>query len=131
MSRTSNRLLLRSSTLTLTPNTETYEGKQIFLARVRLKDSVPAGALNLTFEPVTKPAAERFAFRRGPVRFAVALNVNAGAKTTAAAIPAGYIEAKPRSGAPGATSAETAGSLSSHWLSGLALRQFSLPASSR
>jgi len=87
-------------------NTETYEGKQIFLARVRLKDSVPAGALNLTFEPRYQTCSGTVCIPPRTRQVAVALNVNAGAKTTAAAIPAGYIEAKPRSGAPGATSAE-------------------------
>ncbi len=96
-------------------NTETYEGRQVFLAKVQLKKSVPAGALNLAFEPRYQTCSGTVCIPPRTRQVPLTLNVNAVAAAAAVAIPSGYIEAKPRSTSPGATSAEDG------WLAFLAL----------
>ena len=87
-------------------NTETYEGKQTFYARVKLQNSAPAGALNLTFEPRYQTCSGTVCIPPRTRQVAVALNINAAAKGVAPAIPAGYTEAKPKSSAPGGATEE-------------------------
>ncbi len=87
-------------------NTETYEGKQTFYARVKLKGSVPAGAMHLNFEPRYQTCSGTVCIPPRTRQVDVAVNVNGAAKTAVPAIPAGYIEAKPRSSAPGGANEE-------------------------
>jgi thiol:disulfide interchange protein DsbD len=72
--------------------TETYEGTQVFYARI---DAAP-GTVTVTFEPRYQTCSGSSCIPPRTRRVTATLNVT----TAAAAIPAGYIEAKPGKGAP-------------------------------
>jgi thiol:disulfide interchange protein DsbD len=73
-------------------DTETYEGTQVFYARV---DARP-GPVTVTFEPRYQTCSGSSCIPPRTRRVTAAVSVGA----TAAAIPAGYIEAKPGNGTP-------------------------------
>jgi thiol:disulfide interchange protein DsbD len=75
--------------------TETYEGAQTFLARIRLKKDLPPGPLTLTFEPRYQTCSGTQCIPPRTRQVAGTLNIAASAPAASIVIPAGYIEAKP------------------------------------
>ena len=88
-------------------DTETYEGSQTFLARIRLKKDLQPGPVTITLVPryQTCSGTNCIPPRTRPV--SATLNIAAGTPVAAIAIPAGYIEAKPSSAASGAAPGST------------------------
>jgi thiol:disulfide interchange protein DsbD len=91
-------------------DTETYEGKQIFLARIELKKDVAPGDVTIAFKPRYQTCSGTQCIPPRTRDISAVLSVATGAPTAAIAIPAGYIEAKlaapsaPASTAPAADS---------------------------
>ncbi len=80
--------------------TETYEGTQTFYVRIELKKDVAPGAVRVTFEPRYQTCSGTSCIPPRTRTINATLNVAAGIPSAAAAIPAGYVEAKPGSRAP-------------------------------
>jgi thiol:disulfide interchange protein DsbD len=88
-------------------DTETYEGKQVFLARIELKKDVAPGDVTIAFKPRYQTCSGTQCIPPRTRDVSAVLNVAAGSPTAAIAIPTGYIEAKPA--APSAPQNASAG----------------------
>jgi thiol:disulfide interchange protein DsbD len=86
-------------------DTETYEGSQVFLARVELKKDLPAGEVTLGFQPRYMTCSGTQCIPPRTADIEAVLKIVPGAAVAAVTIPAGYIEGKP---APPAGSAADA-----------------------
>src|SRR5579884_2107120 len=80
-------------------DTETYEGEQTFFARVKIGKSAAAGPLTVTFEPRYQTCSGTSCIPPRTRRISATVNVDPAAQAVAAAMPSGYIEAKPGAGA--------------------------------
>ena len=90
--------------------TETYEGTQVFLARIQLKKDLPAGPVKLTFEPRYQTCSGTSCIPPRTRQVTADLNIAPGTPVAAITIPAGYSEAKPNG--PRAPKTEDAGLIS-------------------
>jgi len=75
--------------------TETYEGTQVFLAKIELKKDLPAGPVTLTFEPRYQTCSGTSCIPPRTRQVTADLNIAPGTPVASFAIPAGYVEAKP------------------------------------
>ena len=92
--------------------TETYEGRQVFLARIQLKKDLAPGPVTITFEPRYQTCSGTQCIPPRTREVSVILNVDASAPVAAINIPGGYIEAKQDARRPvGATTATEEGTL--------------------
>ncbi len=76
-------------------DTETYEGTQVFLARIELKKDLAPGPINISFKARYQTCSGTSCI---PPRTRIAtatLNIATGTPVAAFIIPAGYIDAKP------------------------------------
>jgi len=90
-------------------DTETYEGKQVFLARIELKKDVAPGDVTIAFKPRYQTCSGTQCIPPRTRDISAVLSVAAGAPVAAIAIPTGYIEAKPAApSAPGSASTAAA-----------------------
>ncbi|MDQ1471127.1 MAG: hypothetical protein QOJ99_2607, partial [Bryobacterales bacterium] len=76
-------------------DTETYEGQQVFYARIQLKSDVQPGPVTITLEPRYQTCSGTSCIPPRTRQVSVVLNVAGSSTATASAIPANYIEAKP------------------------------------
>ncbi len=100
-------------------DTETYEGKQIFLARIELKKDVAPGDVTIAFKPRYQTCSGTQCIPPRTRDISAVLSVAAGAPVAAITIPAGYIEAKPAT--PSAPASTTTAATDSGILAFLAL----------
>ena len=96
--------------------TETYEGRQVFLARIQLKKDLPPGPVTITFVPRYQTCSGTQCIPPRTREVSASLNIAASAPAAAIDIPAGYIEAKqdarrPVGPVPGAAAGTEEGSL--------------------
>jgi len=75
-------------------DTETYEGTQVFLARIQLKKDLQPGPVTITFDPRYQTCSGTQCIPPRTREVTANLNVVAGAPAAAINIPGGYIEAK-------------------------------------
>jgi thiol:disulfide interchange protein len=80
---------------TFDADTETYEGTQVFYARIQLKNDVAPGPATVTLEPRYQTCSGTSCIPPITRQVSVSLNVLAGAAAGSVAIPANYTEAKP------------------------------------
>lgn len=85
---------------TFNVDTETYEGKQTFLARIELKKDLQPGPVTITFVPRYQTCSATTCIPPRTRQVSATLNIAAGAPLAAINIPAGYIEAKPSAAKP-------------------------------
>jgi thiol:disulfide interchange protein len=85
-------------------DTETYEGTQVFYARIQLAKDAQPGPVNVTLEPRYQTCSATSCIPPRKQKVSVTLNVVPGAESDATVIPAGYIEAKPGVPAPATSS---------------------------
>src|SRR6185312_14448390 len=78
-------------------DTETYEGKQVFLARIELKKDAAPGDVSIAFKPRYQTCSGTQCIPPRTRDISAVLNIAAGAPAAAIAIPTGYTEAKPAS----------------------------------
>jgi len=101
-------------------DTETYEGKQTFLARIELKKDLPAGPVTITFVPRYQTCSGTQCIPPRTRQVSATLNIAGGSPVAAVNIPTGYIEAKPSAAKPApviaSTSAANADSLAAFLL---------------
>ncbi len=83
-------------------DTETYEGTQVFLARIELKKDAEPGDITLGFQPRYQTCSGTQCIPPRTRDINAALKIAAGTPAANIVIPAGYVEAKP---APPASSA--------------------------
>src|SRR6202043_2412585 len=81
-------------------DTETYEGTQVFLARVQLKKDLEPGPVTITFVPRYQTCSGTSCIPPRTRQVTATLNVASGAPSAAINIPSGYIEAKPSTAKP-------------------------------
>jgi thiol:disulfide interchange protein len=94
-------------------DTETYEGTQVFLARIQLKKDVAAGPLTIAFKPRYQTCSGTSCIPPKTREASAVVTVDPSAQVAALAIPSGYKEAKtdgsgPSKGSP-ATGTEAGG----------------------
>ncbi len=75
-------------------DTETYEGAQLFLARIQLKKDLPPGPVTIAFEPRYQTCSGTSCIPPRTRQVGATLNIAASAPVAAIAIPGGYLEAK-------------------------------------
>jgi len=75
-------------------DTETYEGTQLFLARIQLKKDLPPGPVTIEFEPRYQTCSGTSCIPPRTRQVSASLNIAASAPAAAIAIPGGYLEAK-------------------------------------
>ncbi|HEX4135602.1 MAG TPA: cytochrome c biogenesis protein CcdA [Bryobacteraceae bacterium] len=96
-------------------DTETYEGAQNFLARIRLKKDLQPGPVTITFVPRYQTCSGTTCIPPRTRNVTATLNIAADAPVAAIDIPAGYIEGKPAAkstgSVPGAAATTADGSL--------------------
>lgn len=80
--------------------TETYEGSQVFLARIQLKKDLQPGPVTIAFEPRYQTCSGSQCIPPRTREVSAALNIDASAPVAAINIPKGYIEAKPDARGP-------------------------------
>ena len=90
-----------------TADTETYEGTQVFFARIQLKSDAPPGAATVILEPRYQTCSGTSCIPPRKRQLSVNVNIVAGASATVVPIPAGYIEAKPGAAASASSAAGT------------------------
>jgi thiol:disulfide interchange protein len=76
-------------------DTETYEGSQTFLARIRLKKDLQPGPVTITFVPRYQTCSGTSCIPPRTRQVTATLSIVASAPVAAIDIPSGYIEAKP------------------------------------
>jgi len=81
-------------------DTETYEGSQTFLARIRLKKELQPGPVTITFVPRYQTCSGTSCIPPRTRQVTATLNIVASAPVAAIDIPSGYIEAKPATAKP-------------------------------
>jgi thiol:disulfide interchange protein len=86
---------IRKYDANLQANTETYEGTQVFLARIELKKDAAPGDVTLAFQPRYQTCSGTHCIPPRTRDISAVLTVAAGTPVAAVTIPAGYIEAKP------------------------------------
>jgi len=86
-------------------DTETYEGAQVFYARIQLRKDLQPGKVTITFEPRYQTCSGTSCIPPRTRRVSADLSIDANATAAALAIPAGYIEAKPDAPRPANTTA--------------------------
>jgi thiol:disulfide interchange protein DsbD len=87
-------------------DTETYEGTQVFLARIQLKKDLHPGPVTLAFEPRYQTCSGTSCIPPRTRQVSADLNIATSAPAAAINIPSGYIEAKVAS-APARTATPT------------------------
>jgi thiol:disulfide interchange protein len=90
-------------------NTETYEGTQVFLARIELKKDIAPGDVTIAFQPRYQTCSGTQCIPPRTRDISAALTVAAGAPSAAITIPTGYIEAKANTPAAASASGESGG----------------------
>src|SRR3984885_9497327 len=75
-------------------DTETYEGSQVFFARIELKKDLQPGPVTISFVPRYQTCSGTQCIPPRTREVSAQLNIVAGAPAAAVNIPAGYIEAK-------------------------------------
>ena len=88
-------------------DTETYEGTQIFLARIALKKDVAPGDLSFAFQPRYQTCSGTTCIPPRTRDIKASLHVAADAAAAAFTLPAGYLEAKPSSSSSTASAADS------------------------
>jgi thiol:disulfide interchange protein len=88
-------------------DTETYEGSQTFLARIRLKKDLQPGPVTITFVPRYQTCSGTNCIPPRTRQVTATLNIVAGTPAAAVNIPSGYIEAKPSAAKQISTSGTT------------------------
>ena len=86
-------------------DTETYEGSQVFFARIELKKDLQPGPVTVTFVPRYQTCSGTQCIPPRTRQVSASLNVVASAAALPINIPPGYIEAKQEAGKPVLTSA--------------------------
>ncbi len=86
-------------------DTETYEGKQTFLARIQLKKDFPPGPVTITFVPRYQACSGTTCIPPRTRQVSAPLTIAAGAPVAALNIPAGYLEAKAVAAKPAVSTA--------------------------
>ena len=86
-------------------DTETYEGSQVFLARIELKKDIPPGEVTLGFQPRYQTCSGTQCIPPRTRDVSMVLKIVAGAPAASVTIPAGYIEGKPAAPATSASGA--------------------------
>lgn len=81
-------------------DTETYEGSQIFFARIELKKDLQPGPATITFVPRYQTCSGTSCIPPRTREVSASVNIAASAPAAAIAIPAGYIEAHPNTSKP-------------------------------
>ncbi|HTA43827.1 MAG TPA: redoxin domain-containing protein [Bryobacteraceae bacterium] len=88
-------------------DTETYEGKQVFLTRIQLKKDLQRGPITITLVPRYQTCSGTQCIPPRTREVTATLNIDAGAAAASITIPAGYIEGKPNTQKPTAVAAST------------------------
>jgi thiol:disulfide interchange protein DsbD len=92
-------------------DTETYEGTQVFLARIELKKDLPSTDVTIGFQPRYQTCSGTQCIPPRTADIEASLKIAPGTPAAAITIPAGYIEGKPAAaapvGPPGTTAADT------------------------
>jgi thiol:disulfide interchange protein len=78
-------------------DTETYEGKQVFFARLQLRKDIQVGSVNITFEPRYQTCSGTSCIPPRTRTVTAALQISPSAAAAAISIPADYIEVIPQS----------------------------------
>jgi thiol:disulfide interchange protein DsbD len=91
-------------------NTETYEGAQVFIAKVELKKDLQPGEVTIGFQPRYQTCSGTQCIPPRTSDVSGTLKIVAGTAGAAPAIPAGYIEAKPAATSTSNTAVPVAGS---------------------
>jgi thiol:disulfide interchange protein DsbD len=81
-------------------DTETYEGTQVFLARIELKKDLPSTDVTIGFQPRYQTCSGTQCIPPRTADIEASLKIAPGTPAAAIAIPAGYIEGKPAPAAP-------------------------------
>lgn len=81
-------------------DTETYEGTQVFLARIELKKDLPPGPVTFTFKARYQTCSGTSCIPPRTRQATSGLNIAPGTPLAAFNIPAGYLEAKPGEASP-------------------------------
>ncbi len=76
-------------------DTETYEGSQVFLARIELKKDIAPGSVTIGFQPRYQTCSATQCIPPLTRDISAALTIASGTAAASVVIPAGYIEAKP------------------------------------
>ncbi|HEY4084682.1 MAG TPA: cytochrome c biogenesis protein CcdA [Bryobacteraceae bacterium] len=91
-------------------DTETYEGTQVFLARIELKKDLPSTDVTIGFQPRYQTCSGTQCIPPRTADIEASVKIVPGTPAAAITIPAGYIEGKPAAaappGAPGAPPAD-------------------------
>jgi thiol:disulfide interchange protein DsbD len=88
-------------------DTETYEGTQVFLARIELKKDLPSTDVTIGFQPRYQTCSGTQCIPPRTADIEASVKIVPGATAAAIAIPAGYIEGKPAAPAPAGTPGTT------------------------
>ncbi len=101
--------------------TETYEGTQVFLARIELKKDVTPGDITIAFQPRYQTCSGTQCIPPRTRDVSATLTIASGASAGAVTIPAGYIEGKAAPATTAAASGTPAAATDSGLLAFLAL----------
>jgi len=93
-------------------DTETYEGTQVFLAKIELKKDLPPGPVTLTFVPRYQTCSGTSCIPPRTRQVTATLNIAPGTPSAALTIPSGYVEAKPGTSKSATPKTEDAGLVS-------------------
>jgi thiol:disulfide interchange protein len=91
-------------------DTETYEGTQVFLARIEVKKDAMPGNVTIAFQPRYQTCSGTTCIPPRTRDISAALTIAAGASVASVTIPSGYTEAKARAGSVGPAGATTSDS---------------------
>ncbi|HXE63442.1 MAG TPA: cytochrome c biogenesis protein CcdA [Bryobacteraceae bacterium] len=81
-------------------DTETYEGTQVFLARIELKKALPSTDVTVGFQPRYQTCSGTQCIPARTADIEASVKIVPGTPAAAVIIPAGYIEGKPAATAP-------------------------------
>ena len=81
-------------------DTETYEGTQVFLARIELKKDLPSTDVTIGFRPRYQTCSGTQCIPPRTADIEASVKIVPGTPAAAVLIPAGYIEGKPAAAAP-------------------------------
>src|SRR6185312_9593404 len=87
--------------------TETYEGTQVFLARIELKKDLPSTDVTIGFQPRYQTCSGTQCIPPRTADIEASVKIVPGTPAAAVTIPAGYIEGKPAAAAPAGTPGTT------------------------
>ena len=88
-------------------DTETYEGTQVFLARIELKKDLPSTDVTIGFQPRYQTCSGTQCIPPRTADIEASVKIVPGTPAAAVTIPAGYIEGKPAAAAPAGTPGTT------------------------